>query len=178
MDYSDVTLIILLIFHSVKKTYEINHMRNWLNHCPFSINQLPLSIKIYLSKLSLHEKNFKNSIPIYKHALAKADYKHKLKYQKQHQRKKSYNIAKGNLFSLASITVNMLRQKQANFFLSLHDMHLPPHHMLQELFNQDNVKISASCLPNIKPVKHAHSRKIWDTSPSTARNIPNCINIS
>ena len=41
------------------------------------------------------------------------------------EKKKSYNIAKGNLFSLASITVNMLRQKQSNFFFEL-IWHAPP----------------------------------------------------
>ena len=46
-------------------------------------------------------------------------------------------------------------------FLSLIDKYFVPHHNLHKLFNQSNVKISYSCLPNIKSVINKHNRKIY-----------------
>ena len=60
----------------------------------------------------------------------------------------------------------MLPQK---FFLSLIDKHFPPHHKLHKLFNRNNVKISYSCLPNIKSIINAHNRKVLYLSPTIGR---------
>ena len=62
--------------------------------------------------------------------------------------------------------------------MSLIDKHFPPHHKLHKLFNRNNVKISYSCLPNIKSIINAHNRKILYPSPTIGRRTCNCINIS
>ena len=56
--------------------------------------------------------------------------------------------------------------------------HFPQHHKLHKLFNRNNVKISYSCLPNIKSIINAHNRKILYPSPTIGRRTCNCINIS
>ena len=60
------------------------------------------------------------------------------------------------------------------FFLSLIDKHFPLH----KLFNRNSVKISYSCLPNIKSIINAHNRKILYPSQTVSRRTSNCINIS
>ena len=53
------------------------------------------------------------------------------------------------------------------------------HKVNQELrLNRNNVKISYSCLPNIKSIINAHNRKILYPSPTNGRRTCNCINIS
>ena len=61
--------------------------------------------------------------------------------------------------------------------MSLINKHFSPHHKLHKLFNQNKVKISYSCLPNIKSVISAHNRNILHPSPTIARRTCNCINI-
>ena len=56
--------------------------------------------------------------------------------------------------------------------------HFPPHHKLHKSFNRNNVKISYSCLPNIKSIINAYNRKILYPSPTVGRRTCNCINIS
>ena len=60
--------------------------------------------------------------------------------------------------------------------MSLIDKHFPPHHKLHKLFNRNNVKISYSCLPNIKSIINAHNRKVLYASPTIGRRTCNCIN--
>ena len=62
--------------------------------------------------------------------------------------------------------------------MSLIDKYFPPHQKLHKLFNRINVKISYSCLPNIKSIINAHNRKILYPSPTIGRRTCNCINIS
>ena len=57
------------------------------------------------------------------------------------------------------------------------DKYFPPHHK-NKLFNRNNVKISYSCLPNIKSITNAHNRKILYRSPTIGRRTCNCINTS
>ena len=72
---------------------------------------LPLSAERRLSKLSLNKKIFNDSIPTYHEALIKADYNHKLTYQKQQQKKNTHNNAKEKSFGLNPHIVKMLTQK-------------------------------------------------------------------
>ena len=62
--------------------------------------------------------------------------------------------------------------------MSLIDRHFPSHYKLHKLFNRNNVKISYSCLPNIKSIINAHNRKVLYPSPTIGRRTCNCINTS
>ena len=48
--------------------------------------------------------------------------------------------------------------KVGRYFLSSIDKHFPPHHKLHKLFNWNDVKISYSCLPNIKSIINTHNK--------------------
>ena len=58
------------------------------------------------------------------------------------------------------------------------DKHFPPHHKLHKLFNRKDVKISYTCLPNIKSIINRNNRKILYPSPTTGRRTCNFINKS
>ena len=60
--------------------------------------------------------------------------------------------------------------------MNLIDKHFPTRHKLHKLFNRNNVKISYSCLPNIKSIINSHNRKIL--YPTIGRRTCNCINTS
>ena len=62
--------------------------------------------------------------------------------------------------------------------MSLIDKHFPTDHKLHKLFNRNTVKISYSCLRNIKSITNGHNRKILYPSPIIGKRTCNCINIS
>ena len=89
VDYLDVTFNLADSSYRPfnKANNEINYIHKQSNHPPSIIKQLPLSVERGLSKLSLNEKIFNDSILIYYEALIKAGYKHKLTYQRHDQKK-------------------------------------------------------------------------------------------
>ena len=90
-------------------------------------------------------------------------------------KKTTRNSAKDKSFGLTTHIVKNVTTKVGKFFLSLIDKHFPPHH--NKLFNGNNVKISYSCLPNIKSIVNAHNRKTLYLSPIISRRTCNCINV-
>ena len=161
-----------------KSNNEVNYIHKQSNHPPSIIKQLPLSVERWFSKLSSNEKIFNDSIPIYQEALIKAGYNHKLTYQKHDQKKDNPQQRKRQIIWFNPPYSKNVTTKVGKFFLSLIDKHFPPHHKLHKLFNRNNVKISYSCLPNIKSIINAHNRKILYPSPTISRGTCNCINIS
>ena len=180
VDYLDITFNLTdSSYRPFNKTNnEINYIHKQSNHPPFIIKQLPLSGKRRLSKLSSNEKIFNDSIPIYQEALIKAGYNHKLTYQKHDQKKDILQQRKRQIIWFNLPYSKNVITKVGKFFLSLIYKQFPPHHKLHKLFNRNNVKISYSCLPNIKSIINGHSRKILYLSPTIGRKTCNCINIS
>ena len=170
MDYLDVTFN--------KTNNEINYIHKQLNHPPSIIKQLSLSVERHLSKLPSNEKIFNDSNPIYQEALIKAGYNHKLTCQKHDQKNDNSQQCKRQIIWFNPPYSKNVTTKVGKFFLSLIDKHFPPHHKLHKLFNRNNVKISYSCLPNIKSIINAHNRKILYLSPTIGRRTCNCINTS
>ena len=89
VDYLDVTFNLADSSYRPfnKANNEINYIHKQSNHPPSIIKHLPLSVKKCLRKLSSNEKILNDFIPVYQEALIKADYNHKLTYQKHDQRK-------------------------------------------------------------------------------------------
>ena len=115
---------------------------------------------------------------IYQEALIKAGCKQMLIYQKHDQKKDNSQQRKREINCFNSPYSKNVTGKVGKFFLSLLDKHFPPYHKLHELFDQSNVKISYSCLPNIKSIINSHNRKILYPSPTIGRRTCNCINIA
>ena len=93
------------------------------------------------------------------------------------RKKTIHNIAKDKSFGLIPPYSKNVTSKVGKVFFSVIDKHFPPHHKLHKLFNRNNVKISYSCLPNIKSITKTHNRKILYPSPNIGRRTCNCINI-
>ena len=67
---------------------------------------MPISIETRLSKLSLNEKVFNESITIYQKAHDKSDYKHQLKFQKTSTNDTNVDSEKGIYSGLTRRSVN------------------------------------------------------------------------
>ena len=140
------------------------------------MKQLPISIETRLSKLSSNKKVFNQSVPLYQEALDKSGYKHQLTFQKTstndtQTRQRKRNILWFNpLFSKSAVT------KIGKTFVRLIDKHFPPHHKLHKLFNQNNVKISSSCMSNVKSIMSKHNKTVLDPSSNNSERTCNCTN--
>ena len=115
---------------------------------------------------------------MYQEALIKAGYSQKLTYQKHDQKKNNLKQRKKQIVWFNPPYSKNVTTEVGKFFLRLIDKHFPPQHKLHKLFNRNSVKISYSCLPNIKSIINAYNRKILYPSPTVSRRTSNCINIS
>ena len=63
-------------------------------------------------------------------------------------------------------------------FFNLINKHFPPHHKFSKIFNRNNMKISYSCMPNMKSRINIHNKKVTKAKPSAQARTCNCINKS
>ena len=66
--------------------------------------------------------------------------------------------------------------KRGKTFLRLIDEHFPPHHKLHKLFNRNNVRISYSCVPNVKSIVNKYNETVLDPPNDNSERTCNCIN--
>lgn len=164
-------------YHKPENT--LNYINIESNHPPNIKKQLPINIESRLSRLSSNEQIFKNSLPYYEQALKQSGYQHNFKYQStdnkqqnKNKRNRKRNIIWFNPPYNANVTTNIGHQ-----FLNLVKKHFPSNHRLHKIFNKNNIKLSYSCMPNMKSIINAHNATIMNTSPNDS-NQPkcNCIN--
>ena len=115
------------------------------------LRPIPLSIESRLSKHSSTEKIFKESTQIYQEALKKSGYNHQLTYQKSiNNKNKDTKRRKRKIIWFNPPYSKNVSTKVGNQFLKLINKHFPRHHKFYKLFNKNNVKVSYSCMPNMK----------------------------
>lgn len=149
------------------------------NHPPNIIKNIPESINNRLSKISSTESIFKNATPEYQEALNKSGYDHELKFNpnkrnnsRNNLRKRTRRITWFNPPYSENVDTNIGRK----FFLLL-DKCFPPGHQLHKLLNRNTVKLSYSCMPNIKQIISSHNTSVLKKSqpqPDVNTNTCNC----
>ena len=163
VNYLDVTFNLSNVTYRpfCKTNNEITYMHKESNHPPSILRQIPLSIESRLSKHSSNEKIFKESAQIYQEALKKSGYDHQLIYQKSiNNKKEGTKQRKRKIIWFNPPYSKNVVTKVGNHFLKLINKHLPRNHKLYKLFNKNNVKVSYSCMPNIKNIINTHNKKI------------------
>ena len=147
-----------------KPDNEILYIHKDSNH-PFSIlKQILTSIEKTISTLSSNETIFSKSKEIYQKALQKFDYGQSLKY---HPANENVSNNKRNVIWFnPPFSVNV-KTKIGNYFLNLVRKHFPPRHKFSKLFNRNTIKVSYSCMPNIKAEIHKHNKNILKKDKKT-----------
>jgi hypothetical protein len=118
------------------------------NHPPSILKQIPISINKRVSSLSSDQESFDECKPFYESALKHSNYNGSLEYspnspssppstKQRHQR----NI----IWFSKSVKTNI-----AWNFLQFLNKHFPPTSPLHKIINRNTVKVSYSCMPNIK----------------------------
>ena len=159
-----------------KPNNEIEYIHKESNHPPTILRQIPLSIESRLSKHSSNKKIFKESTHIYQESLNKSGYNHQLTYQKSIKNKnKDTKRRKRKVIWFNYSYSKNFSTKVGDQFLKLINKHFPRHHKFYMMFNKNNVKISYSCMPNMKNIINTHNKKIINPPKGNIARTCNCI---
>jgi hypothetical protein len=162
----------------LKITTEVNlnvvlYINRHSNHPPSITRQLPTAINKRIALLSSHEQTFKESTPIYQNAFRHSNFDHEFTYthdaSQRTRRNRQRNISWFNPPFSKSVNTNIGRE-----FLSLIDKHFPLQHILHKIFNRNSLKVSYSCMSNVKSIITKHNAHIIRNSQSQNRETDNC----
>ena len=124
-----------------------------------------------LSSLSSCEQTFNEAATEYNAALKKSGYKENIKYcqptenapgESTQRRKRRKRIVWFNPPYNEAVTINIGKK-----FLQLLDRCFKPRNKLYKILNRHLVKISYSCMPNMKSIIDSHNKKVLNKSSNT-----------
>ena len=158
-----------------KPNEETNYIHVNFDHPPSILKQLPMSIGKQLSFSSLSKEIFEETVPYYEQYLSNCGYKEKLNYRDPTspnlitKRKRQRNILWFNPPYNKTV-----KTKIGKFFLQLIKKHFPKEHKFHKIFNRNTLKLSYSCMPNVKTKINTHNRVILRNTPSKNTKHCNC----
>ena len=120
------------------------------DHPPSILKQLPKSINRRISDLSCDQVEFDKTAPLYNDALKSSGFTQPLSYiepKQNNNMNRPRNILWFNPPFSRTVRTNVGQQ-----FLSLIDKHFPTSNPLHKIFKRGTVKVSYSCMPNMKRV--------------------------
>ena len=152
-------------------------MHSKSNHPPSVLRTIPLSINKLLTEISSDQDSFEQASPSYQQAHDKSDYNHKLQFKhplnltnNKNTRSRKRTIIWYNPPYRKNVLTNV-----GQSFLKIIDEEFPADHPLHKIFNRNTVKISYSCMPNIKQTIAGHNKYTLSTISSTSGlNMSSC----
>ena len=158
VNYLDVTLDLSLERYMpyMKPNNNLLYVHNKSNHPPQVTANIPKAINRRLVNISSSKAVFDRTIPPYQEALKASGYDHKLEYHtstsnnsKRHKR----NITWYNPPYSKHVSANIGKK-----FIKIIDEVFTKKHPLHQIFNKNTLKISYSCMPNMKQIIQKHNR--------------------
>ena len=177
VDYLDITLN---LNDGTYKPYrkpndETLYIHTKSNHPPNIIKQVPISIENRIRNLSSNKQIFDEAANHYQEALKKSGYNYKLSYEtptEQNNENNERRSRKRNIIWFNPTFSKNVSTNVAKYFLGLIDKHFPANHKFRKLFNRNNLKVSYSCMSNMKSIVNSHNRAI--TTEETLNNKRSC----
>ena len=178
VDYLDVTLN---LNNGSYKPYrkpndELSYINAKSNHPPNIIKQLPISVESRLRELSSSKEIFEEAAVQYQEALNKCGYSYKLSYETPvnenkitNKKSRKRNIIWFNPPFSKSVCTNV-----AKYFLELINKHFPINHKYRKIFNRNNLKVSYSCMRNMKTIVNTHNKKTLNENNEAIKKRCNC----
>ena len=135
------------------------------NHPPTVLKNIPVGINTRLSELSSNEEIFNNSAPTYQKALDDSGFSYKLHYERPSQPKVSKRTRKRNIIWF---------NPPYDLDIYILDKCFPATNKLNKIFNRNTVKLSYSCMPNVKTTIEGNNKKILRNSKNTTETERKC----
>ena len=162
-----------------KPNAETHYIHIQSDHPPSITKQLPWSIEKRLSQLSSSKDIFYKTAPYYEQRLNSCGYNEKLTYQQHGENIENIkNIRKNrkrNIIWFNPPYSKSLKTNIGKYFFRLLNKHFPPGHKLYKIFNKNTLKLSYSCMPNLKTKIDGHNKKILKTTPPPKTKLCNCL---
>ena len=170
VDFLDVTLNIQTnkFWPFKKQNSETIYINKHSNHPNYIKSEIPKMVNKRLCEISCNEEEFNKIKNNYEEALHKSGFKNKLKFQTIKPKKK---IRKRKI-----IYFNPPYNENVNFnlgkqFISLIDKHFPKDHKFHKIFNRNTIKLSYSCMPNMKTIITNHNKKIMNCETTNTNEV-------
>lgn len=129
------------------------------NHPPTVIKQIPEGINKRLSNISSTKKAFEQAAPAYQEALQKSGHKYQLTYtpgNNTRKRARKREVTWYNPPYNKNVCTSIGKK-----FLQIIDKCFPKEHKLHKVLNRNTVKVSYSCMPNMKAtIQSINKRKV------------------
>ena len=130
------------------------------NHPANILKQLPISIETRLSNLSCNSEIFHEASKCYQNILNQSGYDYKLQYKpSNNENEKSSKNCKRNIIWFNPPFSKNVSNNIGKYFLLLIQKFFPNNHKYHKIFNKNNVKISYSCMANIKSIINMHNKE-------------------
>ena len=153
------------------------------NHPPSILRNIPESINKRLSEISSDKECFDKAKSTYQDALNKSGYKYNLSFKEtapdapKARRNRQRNITWFNPPYSQNVETRV-----GKCFLSLIDQHFPKSNPLHKIFNRNTLKLSYSCMSNVKSIISNHnkaqigkpSNPLEETNNCNCRNKNSC----
>ena len=115
------------------------------------------------------------SMRLYRTMIKRSGYNHKL--TNQNKLISVVKIGKGTLYGSIHLSITTSQPITGRQFLNLVKKHFPRNHKVNKIFNKNKVKVSYSCMPNMKSLINMHNKKIMSANTYMTNNRSfNCIN--
>ena len=156
-----------------KPNSELLYINSKSNNLEYIKKELPKMIGKRISTLSSNEEAFENAIPQYQKVLKDNFYKESLKFDgtsiQKPKRKRKRSIMFYHPPFCASVKTNIGKE-----FLKLVSKHFGKDNRYHAILNRNNVKVSYSCMGNMKSIITAHNRKILSEKSTNQKKNCNC----
>ena len=162
-----------------KPNDEILYIHAKSNHPANILKQLPISIETRLSNLSSNPEIFHEASKHYQNILNQSGYDYKLQYkppnnENENKSKSSKNRKRSIIWFNPPFSKNV-SNNISKYFLLLVQKHFPNNRKYHKIFSKNNVKISYSCIANIKSFINMHNTEVITEKKTQAVNCI-CIN--
>lgn len=129
------------------------------NHPPSILENIPESINKRLSEISSDKECFDNAKGIYQEALNRSGYKYDLTYKEAgNEAARARNNRPRKIIWYNPPYSKNVETNIGKRFFSLIDLHFPKSNPLHKIFNRNTIKLSYSCMPNIKTTITNHNK--------------------
>ena len=143
----------------MKPNNKLLYVHRQSNHPPALLKNIPENINKRLTSISSSKKVFDDASPPYQKALDESGYNYKLTYNPQPAQKRNRNRQRKVLWYNPPWNSNV-KTNLGRKFLNIVDRCFLKTHPLHKIFNPHTLKLSYSCMPNIKTIISSHNKKL------------------
>ena len=132
----------------------------------------PNNETIYIHGKSNHPRNIIKQLPLHK-----CGHDHTLQHSPIENENTNTNTSQGRKRNIIWFNPPFSKSVSTNigkYFMNLLEKQFPKNHKYRKLFNRNNVKLSYSCMPNIKSIINNHNKNVLQENNNQNKTC-NCI---